>query len=56
MLNIGFGAGVLAARLYEQGFEIYGWKRFASPPRRNPLSSGGIVCNDRRMAVKGWVK
>ena len=56
VLDIGFGTGVLAARLYEQGLEIYGWKRFASPPRRNPLSSGGIVCNDRRVAVKGWIK
>ncbi len=23
---------------------------------RNPLSPGGIVCNDRRVAVKGWIK
>ena len=37
-------------------WQFFARHSMADERARNPLSPGGIVCNDRRVAVKGWIK
>lgn len=48
--HVAMQSGSALAVSIERGVSGFG------PRARNPLSLGGIVCNDRRVAVKGWIK
>lgn len=45
-----------AAPIALSKWQFFARRSMADERARNPLSPGGIVCNDRRVAVKGWIK